>query len=167
MTTQTEFTIATADDFEITDREIAELLTKVYVEGGFTPREEAISLFEPSAVRKRGTIIGALHKPSTKLSGFIIMVPHDSPASKFAGENEGEVHLLGVMPEYRGHGVGRRMIEVCIERSHQLGLSKLILWTQITMKSAQVLYEAAGFHHINDFERNGRKYKMYDRDLST
>ena len=165
MTTQTEFTIATAEDLEIADSEIAAFLTTVYVEGGFTPREEAISLFDPPAVRKRGTIIGARHKPTSKLSGFVIVVPHNSPARKFAGENEGEVHLLGVIPEYRGHGVGRRLVDTCIERSHQLGWSKLILWTQPSMKPAQALYEAAGFHHINDFERNGRKYKMYERDL--
>ena len=69
------------------------------------------------------------------------------------------------MPEYRGYGVGRRLVDVCIERSHLLGWSKLILWTQASMKPAQALYEAAGFHHISDFERNGRKYKMYERDL--
>jgi len=165
MTTQIEFTIATAGDLEITDSEIAALLTTVYVEGGFTPREEAVSLFEPSAVRKRGTIFGARHEPSSKLSGFVIVVPHDSPAHKYAAENEAEVHLLGVMPEYRGHGLGRRLVDACIERSRQLGLSKLILWTQPSMKAAQVLYEAAGFHHTNDFERNGRKYRMYELNL--
>lgn len=160
-----EFTIATADDLEIADREIAALLTKVYVEGGFTPREEANSLFEPSAVRQRGTIIGARHKQSSALSGLVIVAPHGSPACRFAKMNEGEVHLLGVMPEYRGHGLGRRLVEACIERARRLGWSKLILWTQLSMKPAQALYESAGFLHADDFERNGRKYRLYELNL--
>lgn len=95
MTTPSDFIIATADELEITDSEITAMLMTVYVEGGFTPREEAISLFEPSIVRKRGAIIAARHKPTLKLSGFVIVVPHDSTARRFAGENEEEVHLFG------------------------------------------------------------------------
>lgn len=49
-----EFKIATADALELTDPELSELLTQVYVVGRFTAQEEAMSLFEPSSVRNRG-----------------------------------------------------------------------------------------------------------------
>ncbi len=165
MTTKSEFIIATADVLQIADHEISALLTEVYVEGGFTTREEAVSLFEPSAVRNRGTLIGARHNRDSKLAGFVIVVPYDSPARRLAGENEGEVHLLGVSPEVRGQGVGGRLIEAGIDKARHMGWSKLILWTQLSMKAAQRLYEAAGFHYYNDIERNGRKFKVYVLEL--
>ena len=163
--TQPEFTIATADVLQIADHEISGLLTQVYVAGGFTTPEEAASLFEPSAIRTRGILIGARDHRNSNLAGFIIVVPPDSPARRLATNNEGELHLLGVLPGYRRHGLGRQLIDASIDKASRLGYSKLILWTQFSMISAQKLYEAAGFQYINDIERNGRKFKVYERAL--
>lgn len=33
------------------------------------------------------------------------------------------------------------------------------------MDAAQKLYESAGFSHVDDIERNGRTFKVYERDL--
>lgn len=162
---QSEFTIATADVLQIADHEISGLLMQVYVAGGFTTPEEAVSLFEPPAVRKRGTLIGARDNRNSKLAGFVILVPPDSPARRLAADNEGELHLLGVLPEYRGQGLGRLLIKASIDKASRSSYSKLILWTQLAMRSAQRLYETSGFQHVNDFERNGRKFKVYERKL--
>lgn len=159
------FEIATADRLEITDAEVFDLLTQVYVSGGFTSSEEAVSLFEPSAVRARGVLIGAREKQQSKLAGFIIVVPSSSPAKRLAKDNEAELHLLGVRPEYRKHGLGRMLIDAAIENTRHSGCSKLILWTQLSMSSAQRLYESAGFTHVSNIERNGREFKVYERDL--
>ena len=164
-TPQLKFEIATIDSQEITDSEISELLTQVYVDGGFTTSEEAISLFEPSAVRARGVLIGAREIQQSKLAGFIILVPPDSPARRLAKSNEAELHLLGVKPEYRQHGLGRMLANAAIESAGHLGCSKLILWTQLSMSSAQRLYESIGFVHISNIERNGREFKVYERTL--
>lgn len=165
METQNEFKIATGDELLITDDEIVLVLNTVYVEGGFTPRDDAITLFQPSTVRKRGTIIGSRQHSTLKLSGFVIVVPHDSPARKFATNNQGEIHLLGVMPEFRKHRIGSRLIDASIEMARQNKWSKLILWTQPSMTSAQKIYVAAGFRHTYDFELNGRKFMKYELEL--
>jgi len=160
-----EFEIGTADFLGIDDFELSELLTQVYVAGGFTAPDEAVSLFEPSAVRKRGTIIGAREKQHLKLAGIVIVVPPDSPARRLAQNNEAELHLLGVKPEYRRHGLGRMLVESAIDRAKQSGYSKIILWTQVSMKSAQKLYEATGFIHVADMKRNSRDFKIYEMAL--
>lgn len=165
MTQQLVFRIATADILEIADRELSDLLTQVYVAGGFTTPEEATSLFEPSAVQRRGILLGARENQRSTLAGIVIVVPPDSPARRLAIHNEAELHLLGVMPEYRGHGLGRLLVEAAIDKAVQLGCSKLILWTQLSMESAQRLYESAGFRHIDNFQRNGREFKVYERAL--
>ena len=76
------------------------------------------------------------------------------------------MHLLGVKPEYRQHGLGRMLVESAIGRAKHSGYSKIILWTQISMKSAQKLYEATGFIHVDDIKRNGRDFKVYEMVLN-
>jgi len=161
-----EFEIGTADLLKIDDLELAELLRQVYVEGGYTEPDEAASLFEPSAVRKRGMLIGARDNLDLKLAGIVILVPPDSPARRLAQNNEAEIHLLGVKPAFRQHGLGRMLIEFVIGRAKHSGYSKIILWTQTSMRSAQKLYEAAGFSHVNDFQKNGRDFKVYEMELN-
>lgn len=162
-----EFKFGTADALEITDHEISGLLTTVYVDGGFTSRDDAVALFDPSAVRMRGALIAARHIPDSKLAGFIVVVPHGSATCRYAGIHEGELHLLGVAPEFRRQGIGRRLIEAGIGKARQQNWSRLILWTQPSMTAAQKIYEAAGFRQAGDIEINGRKYKMFALRLDT
>jgi len=160
------FEIDTAEALGITDTELHELLTQVYVDAGFTAPAEAVSLFEPSAVRARGQIIAARKSGRSTLAGIIILVPYDSPARRLATNGEAELHLLGVKPEFRKMGLGRMLIEAAIEQARSAGFTRLILWTQIPMQPAQRLYEATGFRHIDTFERNGRHFKLYERPLN-
>ncbi|WP_165923036.1 GNAT family N-acetyltransferase [Sulfurirhabdus autotrophica] len=149
----------------IADIEILELLTQVYVSGGFTKPVEAVALFEPSEVRKRGILICAHEKQFSKLAGMVIVVPPDSAYLRMAGKNEAELHLLGVKQEYQRQGLGRKLVEAAVESATCSGYSKIILWTQLSMNSAQKLYESAGFLHIGNMERNGRDFKVYERTI--
>ena len=162
-----ELEIGTADYLKIDDVELADLLTQVYVAGGFTSADEAVALFEPVAVRERGVVIGARDKSNLKLAGIVIVVPPESPARRLAKNNEAEIHLLGVSPQYRRHGLGRMLIEAAITQAKNNGYSKIILWTQISMKSAQRLYEATGFVYLSTLTRNGRDFKVYELVLRT
>jgi ribosomal protein S18 acetylase RimI-like enzyme len=162
---QHKFDIAMADSLKITDTEISELLAQVYVAGGFTTPDEATALFDPAAVRKRGILIGARQVENSDLAGIVIVVPPDSTARRLAQENEVELHLLGVKLEYRQHGLGRLLVEAAVDKAGCMGYEKMILWTQLTMNSAQLLYESTGFHHVGHIERNGRKFKVYERVL--
>ena len=164
-TQKMKFEIDTADFLKIDDIELSELLTQVYVAGGYTEPDEAVSLFEASAVRKRGMLIGARETHQLQLAGIVIVVPPDSPARRLAQNNEAEIHLLGVKPEYRRHGLGRLLVESAIARAKHSGYTKIILWTQNSMDSAQKLYEVMGFIHVDDITRNGRDFKVYEMAL--
>lgn len=160
-----KFDIATADTLEISDPELSELLTQVYVTSGFTTQHEAATLFEPSNVRKRGVLIGARERQRLKLAGIIIVVTPDSSSRRRAKNNEAEIHLLGVKPEYRRHGLGRMLVETAIARAKQSGYSNLILWTQHSMIAAQRLYASLGFIHVDNMVKNGRDFKVYEKRL--
>jgi ribosomal protein S18 acetylase RimI-like enzyme len=96
---------------------------------------------------------------------MVIVVPPNSPAIRYKNSNAAEIHLLGVLPEYRRQGLGRSLIESAISQATNSGYLKLVLWTQQSMNSAHRLYESAGFIHIANVERNGRNYKVYERSL--
>ena len=160
-----EFELVSSEFNAITDHELEELLTQVYVEGGYTNPEEAVTLFVPSNVRKRGVLIGAREKQKGILAGLIIVVPPGSPARKLAQKNEGEIHLLGVKPAYQQQGIGRMLVEAAIENAKHSGYTKLILWTQSTMTAAQKIYSGLGFIQFDVFEKNGRTFIVYEKYL--
>lgn len=162
-----DFLVGTADELKINDPEMVQLLTVVYVDDGFVTPETAVSLFEPAAVRSRGKIIGAREKQTLMLAGMVIVVYPDSPARRMAQDNETEMHLLGVKPEYRGNGLGKVLVAAAINDAKQGGYSKMLLWTQATMHAAHRLYEASGFIRApgRDFIRAGRDFKVYEKEF--
>lgn len=56
-----------------------------------------------------------------------------------------KLRLLIVDPRARGLGVGKRLVDVCIEHARALGYRKLTLWTQSQLLAARGIYAAAGF----------------------
>jgi len=163
------FSIDSADALEINDAELTELLIEVYVGGGYSDLNTASRLFEATAVRQRGQIIVARENEQSQLAGVVINVSFESPARRFANANEIEMHLLSVKPKYRGNGLGKKLIEASIIEANINGYSKMILWTQKTMKTAHRLYKLTGFVHLpeKDFTRNNREFLFYEQMLKS
>jgi putative acetyltransferase len=55
-----------------------------------------------------------------------------------------------VLPGERGHGIGKRLMELCIENARQLGFTRLYLETVPELADAIRIYEKAGFVHISN-----------------
>lgn len=64
--------------------------------------------------------------------------------STFAARQLINVHDLGVVPEYRGQGVGRRLLEEVARKGRELGCCKVTLEV-FESNPARRMYEAAGF----------------------
>ena len=52
------------------------------------------------------------------------------------------------MPEARDHGLGRTLIEKCIEAAVQNGFKKIYLETMPELKQALSVYEKFGFEYL-------------------
>lgn len=145
------------------DEELGALLRTVYVGGGFTDPALADKLFDPAAVRARGTLITARDPSSGALLGTIVLVPPGATVKQIATADEAEVHLLAVLPAARGRGVGRRLIEALVALAASQGWPRIVLSTQERMSAAQQLYARAGFSRLpqRDWIRAGRRFLAY------
>jgi len=76
-----------------------------------------------------------------------------------ASATVGQLRLLYVEPRTRGEGIGRRLVQACIDGARSRGYRKVRLWTNDVLVSARRIYEAAGFQLISQesHESFGRK----------
>jgi putative acetyltransferase len=63
----------------------------------------------------------------------------------------GEVKRMYVMPQERGRGAGRAILNAIEAEARALRLSRLVLETGIRQVEAQALYQRAGFSRIDPF----------------
>lgn len=148
------------------DRALERLLDDVYVGGGFTEPAIAESMFRAANVKARGQLFAALDERGT-LAGLVVAVPGGSPASRLAVPGESELHLLCVRTAERSRGTGYALVQAAIDAARGFGATRMILWTQLTMESAQRLYVRHGFARdpTRDFMRGSRQFQVFTREL--
>lgn len=138
----TECTIREAREEELDT--IASLIVDAYAEYAAHMSPDAWSTFANEIANVRGRINDAelfVAEADGDIVGSVTMF------SGWRGSQEGAagVRLLAVPPENRGTGVGRALMEACIERARRDGKQRLVLTTTQEMAIARELTESLGF----------------------
>jgi len=151
----------------VTDDELASALRSVFVDEGYTDAQLADNLFSPENVRRRGAVLVTRDQASGALAGMVVLVPPGGAARQIAGDSEAELHLLAVLPPWRGRGVGRKLVTAAVEQARARGYSRVVLSTQETMTAAQSVYSRMGFARLpeRDWDRGDRRFLVFGLDL--
>ena len=109
-----------------------------WIERLFAIEEEDVhSLSDPQAhvIDRGGQIFFVLANGDP--AGTVAMTPH--------GQGVFELAKMAVMPGWQGHGLGRMLIDACIEFATTKGADEIMLVTNDGLAPALGLYRSAGF----------------------
>lgn len=84
--------------------------------------------------------------------------------SHYTGRPDAYVEELYVVPESRGRGVGRNLLEATMEAAREAGATHIELTTGEDDAEARSLYESAGFSNREGGE-GGPRMLYYEREL--
>jgi putative acetyltransferase len=102
--------------------------------------------FQPTYSDVGSTFIVARDK---RLGGLVIGGAGLGPLHGLSPlEGLGEIRDLVVLPEWRGHGIGARLIKRCLEESKRLDYQRLYLETTPQMEQARKLFIRYGFRPV-------------------
>ncbi|SEW07699.1 GNAT family N-acetyltransferase [Chitinophaga arvensicola] len=100
-----------------------------------------------------------------RLAGAVFLVPSGHPTPTCPAE-WANVRRLGVHPDFRGRGIGRRLTALCIEEARKQGEQVLGLHTSTIMPDARHIYEGLGFVLERELEPLlGQQYWLYRLNL--
>ena len=101
-----------------------------------------------------------------KVVGSVRAFFYDNPKEK----HKASVFAMGVLPEFQGQGVGKKLLSTILEKikSHP-GMIKIDLDVTTTQTSAIHLYESLGFKKVGEYHKelfvDGTYYNLYEMEL--
>ena len=109
--------------------------------------------------------VGFLCEHDGLVVGAVYVVPAGNPTAFFSAE-WAYIRKLGVLPRYRGFGIGKALMKMCIAHARDTGEQMLTLHTA-GYQSAWRIYEQLGFIKANDIGQIfGHDYWLYVLELN-
>lgn len=142
--------------------EIGKLLVDVYAQlDGFPKPSELPGYYKMLAqvgelANKPQTEILVATTHDNKIMGAVVyfndMIHYGSGGTATQEQNAAGFRLLAVNPSARGHGIGKQLTMVCIQKAQGGGKHQLIIHTTKAMQTAWAMYESVGFKRAEDLD---------------
>lgn len=130
---------------------VASLVVDAYSEFAAQMAPDAWSSFAQDIANVRGRSIDAQVLVAER-DGRLVGTVTRYPDWRGAQQDASAVRVLAVSPAQRGTGVGRALIEDCIEHARAQGKQRVVVTVAQEMESARDLYDRLGFERAPDLD---------------
>lgn len=147
--------------------DVAELGVRAYLPCGLPSNHPYFGKLRDVASRAQEAVL-LVATDAGRVVGTVTWCPEGSPYREIAQPDEAEFRMLAVDPEEQQHGVGRALVQACIDRAREEGRRALVLSSARWMATAQRLYEAMGFVRTPELDwspREGIDLKTFRYEL--
>lgn len=124
---------------------------RIYIEMIEAPPLAKITKFQVEHIDKNGPVYYAVD--NNKVVGWCDVFPEENPRKSHRGSLG-----MGLLPEFRGKGLGSKLLAAVLDHAKKIGLEKVELQVYTTNQPAIALYKKYGF------EQEGliKKYRKLD-----
>ena len=124
---------------------------RVYIEMIEAPPLEKVSSFQTDLISKNGPVYYAIN--DDRVVGWCDVFPEKNPRQNHRGGLG-----MGLLPEFRGQGLGSKLLSSVLDHAKKFGLEKVELNVYTSNTPAVALYKKFGF------EQEGliKKYRKLD-----
>ncbi len=127
---------------------------RIYIEMINPPPQEKVYGFQQGLISKNGPVYYAID--DGKVVGWCDVFPEDNPRQNHRGSLG-----MGLLAQYRGQGLGTRLLSAVLSHAKQFGLEKVELNVYSTNLAAIALYKKMGFTqegHIPKYRKLDGQY---------
>jgi DNA-binding MarR family transcriptional regulator len=124
--------------------------------GGFDPGDAGYA----GAPAGRGAFVVATSDGQPVACGGVV------PLDASYGDRVAEIKRMWVDPDWRGAGLGSRLLRHLEQRARDLGHRRVLLDTNATLVEAVAMYERAGYAHVERYNDNPYAQAWFAKDLT-
>jgi ribosomal protein S18 acetylase RimI-like enzyme len=143
------YTVRPARPDELDDA--GRVVAAAYRAVGDMPADYLDEVAKAAARAEHGEVLVAVDSDHRVLGSVTFVMP-GSQLAELSRDGEAEFRMLGVGPAAQGRGVGRALLQACIERSLAVAAHRLVLCSASNMAAAHRMYESVGFRRAPELD---------------
>ncbi|HVI34658.1 MAG TPA: GNAT family N-acetyltransferase [Gaiellales bacterium] len=149
---------------------LGDLTVRAYraLPGNALSPEYAAVLADVAGRARAAEVLVVREADGSLLGGVTYVADEGNPYAEFAGADAAAFRMLAVDPAAQGRGVGKAMVQACIDRARRDGKRRLTLMTTGSMDAAHHLYGHLGFRRTPESDmivESGLRLMAYELNL--